>query len=179
MALVDRIKGILFDPRGEWTTIAAEATSVQALYTGWIMILAAIGPVAMLIGYAELGVPWALRLAIGSYILTLALSALLALIIDVLAPSFGGQKDFASSLKLVAYSSTVVWLAGIFHLLGIVANLLMWVAALYAIYTFFLGAPVLRKCTADKAIPFTLIVLLCAIGVYFIAGFAMGTRKPL
>jgi hypothetical protein len=179
MALVDRIKGILFDPRAEWSTIATEATSVQALYTGWIMILAAIGPVAMLIGYAELGVPWALRLAIGSYILTLAMSALLALIIDVLAPSFGGQKDFVSSLKLVAYSSTVVWLAGIFHLLGIVANLLMWVAALYAIYTFFLGAPVLRKCTADKAIPFTLIVLLCAIGVYFIAGFAMGTRRPL
>ena len=57
MALVDRIKGILLEPRSEWTTIAAEATSVQSLYTGWIMILAAIGPVAMLIGYAELGCP--------------------------------------------------------------------------------------------------------------------------
>ena len=51
------------------------------------------------------------------------MSALLALIIDVLAPSFGGQKDFVASLKLVAYSSTVVWLAGIFHLIGSFAKL--------------------------------------------------------
>ena len=179
MALIDRIKGILIEPKAEWPKIAAEATSVQSLYTGWIMILAAIGPVAMLIGYGALGVPWALRIAIGSYILSLAMTALLALVVDVIAPSFGGQKDFLASLKLMAYSSTVVWLAGVFHLIGMFAQPLMWIAGLYALYTFYLGAPVLRKCSADKAIPFTLIVVLCAVGVYFIAGFALGGPRTL
>ncbi|MEO8487007.1 MAG: Yip1 family protein [Betaproteobacteria bacterium] len=179
MALVERIKGILVDPRAAWATIASESTSVQSIYTGWIMILAAIGPIAMLVGYASLGVPWALRLAIGSYVLTLAMTALLALIVDVLAPSFGGQKDFIASLKLVAYSCTIVWLVAIVHVLGAYASLLMWIAGIYAIYTFYLGAPALRKCSADKAIPFTLIVVLCAVAIFFIAGFAMGMRRPL
>ena len=37
---------------------------------------------------------------------------LLALIVDVLAPTFGGTKDFVASLKLVAYSYTAAWVAG-------------------------------------------------------------------
>ena len=47
MNLVDRIKGILVEPRNEWPKIAAEPATVQSLYTGWIMILAAIGPIAV------------------------------------------------------------------------------------------------------------------------------------
>lgn len=178
MAMIDRIKGILVEPREEWTSIAAEPATAMSVYTGWIMILAAIGPVAMLIGYSELGFPWALRIAVSAYVTALVIPFVLAMIVDVLAPSFGGQKDFVASLKLVAYSCTVVWLAGIAHVLGIFANLLMWLAAVYALYTFFLGAPVLRKCGADKAIPFTLIVVLCAIALFVVAGYAMGSRRP-
>ena len=48
MNLVDRVKGILVEPRNEWVKIAAEPATVQSLYTGWIMILAAIGPSALL-----------------------------------------------------------------------------------------------------------------------------------
>ena len=46
MALVDRVKNILLTPRTEWSAIAGETATVQGLYTGYIMILAAIGPVA-------------------------------------------------------------------------------------------------------------------------------------
>ena len=35
----------------------------------------------------------------------------------LLAPLFGGRKDFDSALKLAVYSYTPVWLAGIFLLL--------------------------------------------------------------
>ena len=112
MNLVDRIKGILVEPRNEWPKIAAEPATVQSLYTGWIMILAAIGPIAVLIATGSI------QLAIAQYVLALIVSFVMALIVDTLAPSFGGTKDFVASLKLVAYSYTVSWLAGIFLVFG-------------------------------------------------------------
>ncbi len=109
MNLVDRVKGILTEPRSEWVKIAAEPSTVQSLYTGWIMILAAIGPIALLISMHSI------QIAIAQYVLSLILTFVLALIVDALAPSFGGTKDFIASLKLTAYSYTVAWLAGIFY----------------------------------------------------------------
>jgi hypothetical protein len=157
MNLGDRIKGILLEPRSEWVKIAAEPATVQSLYTGWIMILAAIGPIALLLSVHSL------QIAIAQYVLWLIITFLLALIVDALAPSFGGAKDFVASLKLTAYAYTVAWLAGIFNLLGILGGVFTLIATIYAIYTFFLGAPVLNKSSADKAVPFTIVVVLCGI----------------
>ncbi|HET9763200.1 MAG TPA: YIP1 family protein, partial [Casimicrobiaceae bacterium] len=151
MNLVDRIKGILIEPRNEWPKIAAEPATVQSLYTGWIMILAAIGPIALLLSLHSI------QFAIAQYVLSLIITFVLALIVDALAPAFGGTKDFVASLKLTAYSYTAAWLAGIFNLLGIAGNLLVLIATVYAFYTFFLGAPVLGKSSAEKALPFTLV----------------------
>ena len=165
MSIVDRIKGIVLDPRNEWPRIAAEPATVQSLYTGWIMILAAIGPVALLLSIHSL------QLALAQYVLSLIVSFVLALIVDGLAPSFGGTKDFIASLKLTAYSYTVAWLAGIFNLLGLLGGLLGLIATIYAFYTFFLGAPVLKKCLPEKAVPFTLVVVLCGIVLGMLAGY--------
>ena len=177
MALFDRIKGIVFDPRDEWARIAAEPATVQSIYARYVMILAAIGPVAILVRYMELGVPWALRLAIAAYVIALIMTFVLAMAVDVLAPSFGGQKDFVAALKLVAYSGTIVYLGGIVHLLGWLAQVLLWIAAVYALYTFFLGAPALRKCSVDKAIPFTLAITIGVLALYFVASLATGVRR--
>ena len=173
MALIDRIKGILLEPKSEWTSIAAEPATTQSIYTGWVLILAAIGPIASLVGFLDLGVGWALRVAVGSYVIALVITFVLAMIVDVLAPSFGGQKDFVAALKLTAYSYTAAWLAGVANVLGTFGGLIVLLASIYAWYTFFLGAPVLRKCSADKAIPFTLIVVLCGIALGVVAGMAL------
>lgn len=170
MALIDRIKGILLEPKFAWTAIAAEPATTQSIYTGWVMILAAIGPLATLVGFADLGIAWSVRLAVGSYVIALVITFVLAMIVDVLAPSFGGQKDFVAALKLTAYSYTAAWLAGVANVLGTFGGLIVLLASIYAWYTFFLGAPVLRKCSADKAVPFTLIVVLCAIALGLLAG---------
>lgn len=168
MNLVDRIKGIIVEPRNEWVKIAAEPATVQSLYTGWIMILAAIGPIALLISMNSI------QLALAQYVLSLIMTFVLALIVDALAPSFGGTKDFIASLKLTAYSYTVAWLAGIFNLLGALGGVLALVATIYALYTFFLGAPVLKKASPEKAVPFTLVIVLCGIVLGFLAAFVLG-----
>jgi hypothetical protein len=173
MNLMDRVKGILVEPRNEWVKIAAEPAAVQSLYTGYSMILAAIGPIALLLSMHSL------QLALAQYVLSLIITFVLALIVDALAPSFGGTKDFVASLKLTAYSYTVAWLAGIFNLLGVLGGLVSLIATIYALYTFFLGAPVLNKSSPDKAVPFTIVIVLCAIVLGLLAGYVFsGMMMP-
>src|SRR5678816_1323155 len=135
MNLVDRIKGILVEPRSEWVKIAAEPATAQSLYTGWIMILAAIGPIALLLALHSI------QFAVAQYVLSLINTFLLALIVDALAPTFGGKKDFISSLKLTAYSYTAAWLAGVFLLLGMLGYLLSFVATIYALPLIHISEP--------------------------------------
>ena len=56
MNLIDRVKRILLSPRTEWEVIDAEPTTPAQLYTGYIMPLAAIGPIAQIIGYSVFGI---------------------------------------------------------------------------------------------------------------------------
>ena len=56
MNLVDRVKRILLSPQPEWEVIDGESTTPSALYTGYIMPLAAIGPIANVIGYSVFGI---------------------------------------------------------------------------------------------------------------------------
>jgi len=164
MSLVDRIKGIVVEPRTEWLKVAAEPATVQSLYTGWIMILAAVGPIAVLLTMHSV------QFAIAQYLLSLIITFVLALIVDALAPSFGGTKDFVGSLKLTAYSYTVAWLGGVFILLGLLGSVLSVLATVYAFYTFFLGAPIMKKAAPEKAVPFTLLIVLCGIVLSLLSG---------
>jgi hypothetical protein len=174
--LVDRVRRIVGSPRDEWIKIAAEPATVQSLYTNWIMILAAIGPIALLLSMHPL------QIAVAQYVRSLITTFVLALVVDALAPSFGGTKDFTASLKLTAYSYTAAWLAGVFNLLGMLGDIVILVATLYTLYTFLVGAPLLNRSSPDKAVPFTLVVVLCAVVLFFLARFAftgMLTPPPL
>ena len=175
MNLVDRIKGILAEPRNEWVKIATEPATVQSLYTGWIMILAAIGPIAVLLTTGSA------QFAVAQYVFSLIITFVLALIVDALAPAFGGTKDFVASLKLTAYSYTAAWLAGVFIVVGMLGYALSLVATVYAFYTFYLGAPILKKSSTSKAVQFTLLVVLCGIVLglisrLFFTGMTMAPR---
>jgi hypothetical protein len=104
-----------------------------------------------------------ITVALFSYAISLAVTFLLALIVDALAPTFGGEKNFIQSLKLTAYSYTAAWVAGIFQLLGAVGGVLGLLATIYAFYTFYLGVPAMKKCPADKAVVYTIVVVVCGI----------------
>ena len=170
MSLVDRVKGTLLSPKEEWPKIGSETATVPSLYSGYIMILAAIGPVAMMIRSIFFGFFGAIVGAIVMYIVAIGCTYVMALIIDALATTFGGEKNFIQSLKLAAYASTAVWVAGILHLLGGLAGILILIAALYSLYTFYLGIAVMKKCPQDKAIPYTLVVLVCGIVLFAVIG---------
>ena len=164
MSFVQRVQAILLNPRSEWPTIATEPATVQSLYTNWVMVLAAIGPVILVVmSLLTGGIGFGLRAAVAAYVNSLVAVALLAAVVDVLAPSFGGTKDYMRSLKLVAYSFTSVWVAQVALIVPVLGWVVILVAMLYGFYLFFLGAPLLGRCSVDKAVPFTIVVILCAV----------------
>jgi Yip1 domain len=166
MAFVDRVKNILLTPKTEWPTIAAETATTQSIYVGYVLILAAIGPIAMALTGGVFGV----TTGVFSYVVSLLITFVLALIVDALAPTFGGEKNFIQSLKLVAYSYTAAWIAGIFSLLGTIGGVIGLLAAIYSFYTFYLGVPTLKKCPAEKAVVYTIVVVLCGIVLGVVLG---------
>jgi hypothetical protein len=94
---------------------------------------------------------------------------LVSLVINALAPTFGGQQDSIQALKVAVYSYTPAWIAGalrILPLLGIFAIF----AALYGLYLLFLGLPRLMKCPEDKALGYTAVVVVCAIVLSLVVG---------
>ena len=185
MALVDRVKNILLNPRQEWAVIDAEPTVPVDLYKQYIMPLAAIGPVAGMIGSTVFGyriplmgtirapIGQALSAMVVTYLLTLGGVYILALIIDALAPSFHGTKNQLQALKVAAYSSTASWVSGIFSLIPGIRWL--GILGLYSLYLLYLGLPVLMKAPEDRAMAYTILVILAALVLFLVIGLVAGS----
>ena len=184
VSLVDRVKNILLAPGSEWPRIAAEPSSIQQIYTSYVMILAAIPPIAGFIGMMLFmprigGISYApsmgylLAMLVLSYLVTLAVVYIMALIIEALAPSFGGTKDRLQAFKLSAYASTPVWVVGILGLFPPLA-LLVYVAYVYVAFLIYMGlGPVLRV-PQDKAIVFTLVIVVAYVLLIILIGAIVG-----
>ena len=184
MILTERVKNIILQPAQEWRVIEKETTTVAELYTSYIMILAAIGPVASIIGLSIFGVsaPFTgtYRLPFGSvighavvsYALALAGVYVFGLVINALAPTFLGTKDEIQALKVAAYSSTASWLAGIFMLVPALSFLQ--ILGLYSLYLLYLGLPLLMKAPAEKALVYTVIVVVIGVVIMGLIGAISG-----
>jgi len=184
MDLVERAKRILLQPGQEWQAINTETTTTADLYKSYIAPLAAIGPVASIIGMSVVGVsvpffgmyrvPFgtAISHAVVSYVLTLAGVYVLALIIDALAPTFAGQKNDIQALKLATYASTAAWLAGVFTLIPMLS--ILGVLGLYSLYLLYLGLPILMKAPQEKALAYTAVVVVAAIVVFAVISVVAG-----
>jgi hypothetical protein len=174
MNLVERVKAILLSPKTEWQVIDGEPGDANYLFTNYVAILAAVPAVAAFLGYsiAGLGIGRALILAIFLYVVYCAAWYVEALVIDGLAPTFGGQKNFPNALKIAAYSSTAGWLAGIFQLIPPISVLS--ILGLYSLYLLWLGLPVLMKSPPDRATGYTAAVVVIMFVIMIIIGFIVG-----
>lgn len=190
MNLIERVKNILRQPKTEWQTISTEATSAGDLYKNYIVPLAAIGPAASIIGMSVVGIslPFmggtfrvpitsSIAQAVTSYVLTLVGVFVIALIIDALAPSFGGEKNQIQALKTATYASTPSWVAGGLMILPMLGPIVMLVA-LYGLYLLYLGLPILMKAPQEKAVGYTAVVVVVAIVVMMVIGAVSGIFMP-
>ncbi len=183
--MIARVKAILLTPKTEWPVIAAEPATVADLYKNWIVILAAIPAVAgfikgSIIGTTFLGVTYragigaGLTGAIVGYALGLAMAYVMALIIDALAPNFGGEKNPVQALKTVAYAWTASWVAGAAQIIPGIGWLIALAGGIYGIYLLYLGLPHTMKAPAEKAGGYTAVSVIIAIVLSWICALVVG-----
>ena len=170
--IVERAKAMILSPKDEWPKILTEMQDQSDILRGYVLPLAAIGPVASLIGgqvfgYGAFGFSYrpslvaALVTALLGFVLSVVAVFVLMLIADLLAPKFAGQSNRLNAFKLVAYSYTASWLAGIF---GLIPSLGFFsLLGLYSFYLLYTGATPMMKVPQDKAVGYTVVTVVCAI----------------
>lgn len=179
--LFERAKAILTAPRSAWPVIAAEPAGIVGLFTGYIMPLAAIPAVfgfikGSLIGHGMFGISIRTPLLAGlagmvlGYVLGLVVLYLVAMIVNALAPTFGGRKDQVQALKAIGYAWTAAWVAGVAVVVPGLGWLLALAGAAYSIYLLYLGLPHVMKCPPEKSLAYTAVTVVIAIALSVVMG---------
>jgi hypothetical protein len=119
-----------------------------------------------LLGGAGMGI--VLIPAVLGYILGLAILYLMSIIANALAPSFDGQKDAIQALKLMVYSATPIWVAGLLSFIPIIGFLLSLAGFGYGCYLIYLGAQTLMKVPEQKSIGYSIVTVLIWIVLTFV-----------
>jgi Yip1-like protein len=172
-----RAKAMLDNSSAEWALIERESGDPAYLLSRYVAALALVPAIAGLVAASIIGavVPGAglvranlfdgLFGAIFIYVESFAVVVVLAFVIDLSAPLFGGQKDFDNALKLAVYSFTPVWLAGIFLVLPGLRFLTL--TSFYGAYVLATGLPRLMKTRSSPI--YVLAVVVCTVVLIAIA----------
>lgn len=182
MSLQTRVVAILTKPADEWRVIAHESATVEGLMRDYAAPLAAIPATAQFIGFTVFGITvpvigGAIRVgvvrgfanAVVTWVFALVGAWIAAIVIEKLAPTFQSKGSTAQALKLVVYSMTPVWVAGVLYLVPQLAPLVV-IAALYGVYLFYLGLTPIMGTPSAQEIPYMLVSALVIIVVSFILG---------
>lgn len=185
MSIVDRATNVSLRPQAEWPVIAAEPASFAGIFSGYVAPLAAIGPLALIVGLSivGVGVPFlgtyraplstSIPQAVLTFVMILIGVAIMSAIAGALAPKFGGRRDPVAALKLVAYAYTPAFIAGVLGLFPPLTFLEVF-AALWTLYVFYRGAPALLMSAPEKALPYTATCVACGIVLGFVAMLVVG-----
>jgi hypothetical protein len=173
---------ILIDPQAGWQRIEKEIGDPADLMLRYVALLAAIPAVFGFVGACVIGVvvphKGVLRTplldgsleAVFGYLESFLLVLLLALIINLAAPLFGGRRNYVGALKLTVYSYTPLWLAGIFLILPGLRFLML--SGFYGVYVLIAGLPLLMKAPKQRTASFAALILVFACALTFIAAVA-------
>jgi hypothetical protein len=177
-----RAKALLLSPTAEWARIEQESGEPMYLLSRYAALIALIPALCGFVGVCVIGavVPGTGTVrapifdgvfgAIFGYVTTIGIVLLLGLFIAVLAPLFGGRRNFDSAFKLAFYSYTPVWLAGIFLLLPGLHFLVL--TGFYGAYVVWVGLPRLMKLPEQKSPVYAALVIACACALTLIAALA-------
>ena len=175
-----RAAALVVSPRRTWSRIAIEDPVFGALLLGYVVPLAAIGPIATYLALRVIGVAVApgrlyrasQRVALTntaeSFGFALTGAFLIAGIIVALAPLFGARRDFKRAFAIAAYAYTPLWLAAIL-LLDPRAARLQIVAVGDALVLLVLGLIALVGTPPKRALAFAAAIVVAAFACGYLA----------
>lgn len=179
--IAQRAKEVLLKPRDTFAVIKTETVTSRDLILNYLAPLAVIPAVASIIGMSAVGirisVMGTLRTplinsfssAVLQYILTLIGIYILGIIINALAHSFSGKKNEIQALKIAVYSATPSLVVGILYILPVLGILVV-IAGLYGFYLLYLAIPIMMECPPEKALGYTVVVIIINIVISLIIG---------
>jgi hypothetical protein len=175
-AIIKRVIAIVTKPKDEWGVIKNESTTIADLYLKYAIIVAAIPAVAGLIGKIVFGGGFRgmglwLSWAVSQYILILGASYLLAVVIDLLAPYFGVQKNMTQSLKIAIFSYTGIWLAGALMIIPTLMLLVLIIGIVFSLVLLYFGLIKLKEVAQDKLIGFLVAIMVSHTIIFLIADY--------
>lgn len=168
--ILSRAYGLLREPKKEWAQIRDEETTVTHILLGYVAPLAAIPPICDMLGRTIWGerygeevirpeIGGAIVSVIVTWIVSVALVALLGYLINALAPNFDADKNELAAQKIAAYSLTPSFLSGVFSLYPG-----LWWVSLFALaamaFLMYRGLPILMKTPEDRATGYTATVVI-------------------
>lgn len=184
-SLFERAKGLLFAPTPELQRAKAEQPTAQSLIVGYVLPLAAAMAIANLVGqtlfgFSAFGVSvhtgfgYTLLNSLIYLVLLVAMTWVMAQVIDGLAANFAAQKEPVRAMQTAAYAATgglVYGLVGTVPWIG-------WALALFGLLVSVMllhkGLGVLMGSPADKQIGYTATVILIMLVLWIIAGSVVG-----
>jgi hypothetical protein len=180
-----RVKGILLSPAAEWPVIDREDSAPASVFGTYVLPLAALAAAVNFIRLSVIGInmPFGgtirspvmagLTNAVLTCVMAVVGVALIAGIINLLAPTFGGVRDTRRALRASAYSLTAAYVGTFLGLLPM-GTLLGFLAGLYGIYILYLGLPLMMHSKPDKAVGYTASVVICTLVAGLILGAVFG-----
>ena len=180
--ILDRIKEILLSPKTAWATIAGEQTPTAQLFSGYVVPLTLLAVLVTFVHMSVIGIslPFGgtvrtplvggITNAVVHFVMSLIGVGIVSVIVNFLAPTFGGLRDSRKALQVAAYSLTPAYLSVLFGLLPSFGTLLSLVAGLYGIYVLYLGLPVVIRSKPDRAVAYTVSVVIFTIILGIILG---------
>jgi hypothetical protein len=184
-SLFERAKGLLFAPTPELQRAKAEQPTAQGLMVGYVLPLAAAMAIANLVGQTlfgfsafgvsiQTGFGYTLLNSVIYLVLLVAMTWVMAQVIDGLAANFAAQKDPVRAMQTAAYAATgglvyglvgtVPWIGWALALFGVLVSVML----LHKGLGLLMGSP------ADKQIGYTATVILIMLVLWIIAGTVVG-----
>ncbi|MGE0741558.1 MAG: Yip1 family protein [Hyphomonadaceae bacterium] len=169
--ILSRAYGLLREPSKEWQQIRAEETTIPNLLLGYVAPLAALPPLATLIGSYVMGAATSISSAIigavVAWVVGVAMVYLLGLIIAAVADNFDSDRDELAAQKIAAYSITPFFLSTLL----LIWPPLLWVPILALgamVYLIYRGLPILMKTPADRAMAYAATVTIAALVTFIV-----------
>lgn len=183
--VIKRARNVMLDPLDEWPAIAAERSSVFEIFNPYVLLLAALPPLAgfvrgSIFGMGRHPLPFfaGLRWAIFAWLVSLLAIWLFSLVVDMLAPVYGGTQDRVQAVKTAAYAHTPVWVAGLFYLFGSLGNAVTILAGLFSIWLLFLALPHTMKAPEERTVGYTVATVVLGAVVSMALGWLTHGLSP-
>ncbi len=185
--MLQHVTGLMTKPLQEWEKIRDNNESVGECYLRHVLPLAAVSPVAGILGTTLVG--WqiastapvkltpgsAIQIGIVYYLAILFSVYVIGVMIRWMGETYGAEQPLSRCFALAAYTATPLFMVGVMQLYPVLwINFIVGLPALaYSVYLLYSGVPIMMEIPQERGFLFASAVL--AVGLVALVGLLVST----